>query len=211
MHLDVPIYIETIQITELATHTSSLRFRMPHLNMTFAGGITPLLDDEFCHYASLYREALNSNSGFYRFLCFYKVIESIVVRRGRLNQAKRLIGAPIRSVPERVPSSDDQLRALLAEIYPWRKSWDEMAVKQIFPDEVRGKKVTYIRDHHLNPLRVGIAHALLKSDEVPATLDRIDHIQLANKWLPLCRVLARLMLRHEFPTEFAMTIQQSAA
>jgi hypothetical protein len=51
---------------------------------------------------------------------------------------------------------------------------------------------------------VGVAHALLKSGEIRITLDNLDHVQQVNKWLPLCRILARLMVRNEFPAEFAL-------
>lgn len=92
VHLDIPVHVETIQITELRTSINSLRVRNPYLEMTFPGGVSPVLSDEFCIYASLYREGLNSNSGFYRFLCFYKVIESILARQYQARLAKETIG-----------------------------------------------------------------------------------------------------------------------
>jgi hypothetical protein len=61
LHLDIPVHVETIQVTDLRTHTSSLRVRTPHFEMTFASGQSPPLTDDFCQYASLYREGLNSN------------------------------------------------------------------------------------------------------------------------------------------------------
>jgi hypothetical protein len=202
LHLDIPVHVETIQITELRTSMSSLRVRTPTFEMTFAGGVSPLLTDEFCHYASLYREGLNSNNNFYRFLCFYKIIESIIARRGRIDQAKRKAGEEIHRIPERLPNETAGFMALLKEVYPWRTNWDDMALEQIFPKEVWDKKLTAIRDKYFDPLRVGIAHALLKTGEVRITLDKIDHLQQVNKWLGLCRVLARVMLCHEFPKEF---------
>jgi len=210
VHLDIPVHTETIQITNLETHTHSLRVRTPQFEMTFAGGVTPVLSDEFCHYASMYREGLNSNSSFYRFLCFFKIIEGILYRRSRLDKAIKDAGGTVRRVHERLPDTRDELVALLGDVYPWRKSWDEMALNQVFPKESWGKKVTYIRDHHLNPLRVGIAHALLKTGEVRITLDCIEHIQGVNQWLALCRVLARIMLRNEFPTEFGLKMMPLA-
>ena len=70
LHLDIPVHVETIQVTELQTQLNSLRVRTPNFEMTFAGGVSPMLTDDFCQYASLYREGMNTNSGFYRFLCF---------------------------------------------------------------------------------------------------------------------------------------------
>ena len=207
LHLDIPVHVETIQVTNLETHTSSLRVRTPPFEMNFAGGMSPLLTDDFCQYASMYREGMNSNSGFYRFLCFYKIIESIPLRRGRTNEAAKQAGQQVRRFHEIIPSDRDELLALLKDLYPWRTQWDSFALVQLVPDEVRGEKIGWVREKHLNPLRVGIAHALLKTGEIRITLDKLEHIQQVNKWLPLCRILARWMLRNEFPTEFGLTMQ----
>ncbi|MGA2425746.1 MAG: methylamine utilization protein MauJ [Terriglobales bacterium] len=207
LHLDIPVHVETIQVTDLQTHISSLRVRTPPFEMTFAGGVTPMLTDDFCQYASLYREGMNSNSGFYRFLCFYKIIESIPHRRSRTNEAAKQAGQQVRRFREIVPSTTNEILALLKEVYPWRAQWDALALDQIVPADVRGQKIGWVREKHLNPLRVGIAHALLKTGEIRITLDKLEHIQQVNKWLPLCRVLARMMLRNEFPTEFGLAMK----
>jgi hypothetical protein len=207
VHLDIPVHVETIQVTNLETLTSSLRVRTPPFEMTFAGGLSPLLTDDFCQYASLYREGMNSNSGFYRFLCFYKIVESIPLRRGRTNEAAKQAGQQVRRFHEIIPSNGDELLALLKDLYAWRMQWDTFALSQLVPDEVRGKKIGWVREKYLNPLRVGIAHALLKTGEVRITLDKLEHIQQVNKWLPLCRILAHMMLRNEFPTEFGLTMK----
>jgi hypothetical protein len=206
LHLDIPVHVETIQVTDLQTHTSSLRVRTPPFEMAFAGGVSPMLTDDFCQYASLYREGMNSNSGFYRFLCFYKVVESIPLRRVRTNEAAKRAGQQVRRFHEIIPSTRDELLALLRDLYPWRMQWDTFALSQLVPDEVQGKKIGWVREKYLNPLRVGIAHALLKTGEVRITLDKLEHVQQVNKWLPLCRILARMMLRNEFPTEFGLTM-----
>lgn len=206
LHLDIPVHVETIQVTDLQTQMNSLRVRTPHFEMTFAGGLSPALTDDFCQYASLYREGLNSNSGFYRFLCFYKIIESISLRRSRTNKAAKQAGAAVRRFHEVIPSRDEIL-TLLKEVYPWRTRWDSFALDQILPAEVAGKKIGWVREKYLNPLRVGIAHALLNTGEVRITMDRLEHIQEVNKWLPLCRTLARLMMRNEFPDEFALAMK----
>ena len=206
LHLDIPVNVETIQVTELKTQMSSLRVRTPHFEMAFAGGLSPMLTDDFCQYASLYREGMNSSSSFYLFLCFYKIIESIPLRRSRTNEAAKQEGKQVRRFHEVIPSTRDELLALLKDSYPWRTQWDSFALDQIIPTDVRGKKVGWVREKHLNPLRVGIAHALLKTGEVRITLDKLEHIQQVNKWLPLCRVLARLMLRNEFPEEFGLAM-----
>lgn len=211
LHLDIPVHVETIQVTDLQTQVSSLRVRTPHFEMTFAGGQSPPLTDDFCRHASLYREGMNSNSAFYRFLCFYKVIESIVLRRTRLNEEAKAAGRePIRRAREIIPGARDELLGWLGEVYPWRSSWDDFALDQLIPPEAAGKKLGWLREKHLNPLRVRIAHALLDTGEAGVRLDSMEHIQEINKWLPLCRTIARSVIRNEFPEEFALMMKPLA-
>jgi hypothetical protein len=207
LNLDVPVHVETIQITDLTTHVSSLRVRTPHFEMNFGGAAIPFLAEEFCQYASIYREGLNSNSAFYRFLCFFKIIESVIARRSRESETKRLAGQDPKRAYERLPDKMEGLLALLKRLYVWRDSWDAMAIEQIFPKEALGKKITSIRDDYLRPLRVGIAHALLKTGEITIVLDKIEHLQQVNRWLPLCRILARWMLLNEFPRECSIAMK----
>ena len=185
LHLDIPVHVETIQVTDLQTHASSLRARTPHFEMTFASGESPPITDDFSQYASLYREGLNSNSGFYRFLCFYKIIESIPLRRGRTNEEAKKAGQQVRRFSEVIRSTRDELIALLKEVYPWRDRWDSFALDQIVPTEAAGKKIGWVREKHLNPLRVGIAHALLHSGEIRITLDKLGHIPVSYTHLTL--------------------------
>jgi hypothetical protein len=207
MNLDIPIHVETTQVTDLTTHVSSLRVRTPHFEMNFGGGPLPLLVEEFCQYASIYREGLNTNSAFYRFLCFFKIIESIISRRGREAKAKRLAGQDPRRPYEQLPDKTEALLALLKRLYSWRDTWDNFAIDQIFPKEILGRKVTSIHDDHLRPIRLGIAHALLERGEITMVLDKVEHIQAVNKWLPLCRICARWMLLNEFPRECSIAMK----
>jgi hypothetical protein len=138
---------------------------------------------------------------------FYKIVESIPLRRARTNEAAKKAGQPVRRFQEIIPSNTEELLALLKDLYPWRTQWDSFALNQLVPDEVRGKKIGFAQEQYLNPLRVGIAHALLKTGEIRITLDKLENIQQVNKWLPLCRVLARMLLRHEFPAEFGLTME----
>lgn len=204
MNADIPIHVETIQVTNLTTHTSSLRVVAPHFEMNFGGGVHPMFRDEFCQYASIYREGLNSNSSFYRFLCFYKIIESLIAKRGREGSVRKQAGQDPRRAYEVIPEKPDDVLALLGRLYPWREQWDQMSVSQILPNEVLGKRVTAVRDKYLRPLRLGIAHALLNQGEITVVLDKMEYIQAINKWLPLCRLCARWMMLGDFPQECSL-------
>jgi hypothetical protein len=207
MNVDVPIHVETIQVTNLTTHVSFLRAVTPHFEMNLMGGTHPFFLDEFCQYASIYREGLNTNSAFYRFLCFYKIVESLIGKRGREAKAKKLAGQDPRRSYEVIPEKPEDMLALLKRLYPWRDTWDQMALTHIFPLEVLGQKVTAIRDKHFRPLRLGIAHALLDTGEITVVIDKMEYIQAVNKWLPLCRICARWMLLTDFPRECSLAMK----
>lgn len=207
MNVDIPINIETVQVTELNSRISSLRITTPHFEMQVGGGTQPFFLDEFCQYASIYREGLNTNSLFYRFLCFYKIIESLIAKRGREARSKREAGQDPRRAYEVIPEDSDGVLKLLKRLYPWRESWDDLAVRQIFPPEVLGQKLTVLRDKYLRPLRLGIAHALLDSGEITIVLDKMDYIDAVNRWLPLCRICARWMLLTDFPRECSLAMK----
>ena len=203
LNMDIPVHVETIQVTDLTTQVNALRTRTPHFEMNWGGGggELPFFLEEFCHYASVYREGLNTNSAFYRFLCFFKVIESLITRRGREAEAKRAAGQSPSRGYEVIPEKREDLLALLKRLYPWRDSWDEMALAHTFPTEVLGKKVTLIKEKHLYGIRCAIAHTLLERGELSMSLDKIEHMQEVTKWLPLCRIIARWMLLSDFPRE----------
>jgi hypothetical protein len=206
LNLDIPVHIETVQVTEVSTFINCMRTTTPQFEMNWAGGVEmPVLRDEFCQYASVYREGLNSNSVFYRYLCFYKIIESLIARRGREAKQKRLMGEDPRRLYEVIPKSRDELLPLLKQLYPWRQAWDEMAVKQIFPDEILGKKVTVVCQDYLREIRLSIAHALLEPGELTIILDKMEHVEKVNKWVSPCRIVARWMLLTDFPEECATT------
>ena len=207
MNVDIPIHVETIQVTNLTTHVSFLRAVTPHFEMNFGGGMQPFFLDEFCQYASIYREGLNTSSAFYRFLCFYKIIESLIAKRGREGAAKKQSGQDPRRTYEVIPKNPEEILSLLKRLYPWRNTWDQLALSEMFPMEVLGQKVTSVRDKYLRPLRLGIAHALLDKGEITVILDKMEYIQSVNKWLPLCRICARWMLLNDFPQECSLAMK----
>jgi hypothetical protein len=47
MNVDIPIHVETIQVTNPTTRVSALRVVTPHFEMNFGGGTQPFFLDEF--------------------------------------------------------------------------------------------------------------------------------------------------------------------
>jgi hypothetical protein len=203
--LDIPLNVETIQVSDLTTHTESLRVLHPYLEMKPAGGVGALLSDEYCHFASVYREAMNATSVFYRFLCFYKIIESFYLRRSKLAAEAKSRGEKPRVYTEDVPLSKDAVTGILLWIYPWRQSLDDdIIMKQILPDDAIGKRFKTLRQQILEPMRDTIAHGLMRSGEIKTVSDRLEDIENVSKWLPLLRVWVRVLFATEFPAEFGI-------
>jgi hypothetical protein len=205
-HLDVPIYIAQIDATELRTGAARMQLSMPPLDVTFGVEAEPRLESEFRYYAGLYREALNSNSPAYRFLCFFKIIEGLRLRRNRLAKEARTSGRePARFGYEAIPSESSALRPWLNAIYGWR-DWPQSAVDQVLPSDTRGKRFGHIIESKLTPLRNEVAHGILDSGELGMSIDDMLKLERVNLWLPLTRTIARRMLKNSFSDQFMIRV-----
>jgi hypothetical protein len=205
---DVPMHISQIDSTEITTGNARTSLLNPYLEAAWAVPGTGAMSDDFRRYASLYREALSSNSSAYQFLCFFKIIEGIQARRGRLNSDARRENREVRRYDERLPIDRAACLGWLKAVFYGRPDWDPMSLTQIFPDNVLGKKVSRVVESDLRPLRVKIAHAVLDSGEPTLMADEGLDLQKIAQWLPLTKCIVRRMLKDEFPTEFLPFLQE---
>ena len=74
---------------------------------------TAIMSKEFRSPAGLHREALNSNTPAFQFLCYYKILEGIKKRRQRLIAEAKAAGAEIPKPPLQIVPSDQ------ADFLPW--------------------------------------------------------------------------------------------
>jgi hypothetical protein len=84
--LDVPVSVYQMEVIELRTNTRRISLKTPFRDVL---GWIPALESvtaEQQKYMSLYREALNSNSDNYSYLCFYRIIEGLRNRREQLRK-----------------------------------------------------------------------------------------------------------------------------
>jgi len=164
---------------------------------------TATMSKEYRSLAALYREALNSNTPAFQFLCCYKIIEGTRKRRDLLIAEARAASAEIPKTPRQVVPSDP------SEFLPWlhaicgkRRAWDYIMLESIFVPEARGKKFNQIIDDYLRPTRDRIAHAVLDSGELTLSADEDLNIREIYKGLSLMKCIARQMLKSDFPMEF---------
>ncbi len=203
-HLDVPVYVAQVDTTELRTGAASAQVFTPPLEAAFAVEGEPKLESEFLYYAGLYREALNSNSPAYRFLCLYKIIEGVRLRRNRLAAEARAFGRkPQRFEFEEVPAEPSALQPWLNAIYNLRE-WPQLALDHVLPAEVRGRRFGQIVESKLMPLRNEVAHGILDSGELGMSIDDMLKLERVNLWLPLTRTISRRMLKNNFRDQFLL-------
>jgi hypothetical protein len=203
MYFDVPVWVSQIDSTELATGSARVSYVTPFPAVRFASPPEGAIDsEEFRGLASVYREALNSNSPVYQFLCYFKIIEALLSRRVRLAKEAKDRNEPVPTYPSRLPETDEEAEAWLKSIFPVSRDWDVAEIQDVLRDEVRGRKFRYVIERFLRPQRVGIAHALFEEDLLTQSYDELAHIQEARGWLPLAKCIARSMLVSDFGAEF---------
>lgn len=203
LQLDTPLFIYQVDLTELASGARRMTFNPPFQTSPLMLRPDAVLGPEFRGYASLYREALSSNSPIYQYLCYFKIIESVRKRRERLGGEARARGETFMRPPEVFPSNSDELTEWLNALFTLRPpTWDEMVVGTLLMPETAGKKFGTIIERELIPLRTSIAHALFETAELSLSLDSYETHEKVNRFLPATKCMARRMLKNDFPGEF---------
>ncbi len=209
-HLDIPLYISQIDTVELRNRNIQMRVSSPFWEVPFSVVPQQQLTPEFRGFASLYREALNSNSPVYRFLCLFKIVDGILERRRGVAAEAKAAGVGFTRPPEAIPATAAGFVPWLNAIFPIRpeSGWDEMLLSSIFLKEILGKGIKHIIDSELYPLRNAVAHALSESGELTLSVDEMLHSEKVNRWLPLTKCIVRRMLKNEFPNEFLSYLRE---
>jgi SEC-C motif len=208
---DVPVHIFQTVVIELATGNIMRGVRLPFVERTAPAFSNFQLDSSLTQFTSLYREALNSNSPNYQFLCFYKIIEGIrKIREARTTKENELAFAcgetPPSRLVDRLPSSEAELSNWLSSIFRPQR-WSALALSQAFPHQARGRKINDLiaPSKELDTVRNKIAHAILRDEaQLTYSFDDATHTAEVHGWLPLCKCLAVYLLRIEYPQLFSL-------
>lgn len=203
IQLDMPLAVYQADMIELKTGNRFMSIISPYQERPMLVAPTGTLSKEFRAYASLYREALNSNTPVFQFLCYFKIIEGIQERRKRLI-AEAVAGGrtPPRTPTQIVPTEEADFLPWLNAIHHVGRDWDYITLESIFVPEARGKKFNRIIDDYLRPIRVHVAHAVLDSGELALSADEEMDVRQVYKWLSLTKCVVRHMLKSDFPQEF---------
>jgi hypothetical protein len=200
--LDIPMHVWRIHVTAMDTGSMRITCANPYYAahpVSDGNQMSP----EFRWFASLYREALESNSVVYEYLCLFKIAEGILHRRARLGKEAKSLGQAFTRPVEEVPEDPSQFEAWLNDVYPQTRQWDEMSLDTVFRTEARGRRFGDLLKHELNDLRDDIGHALSdKTGVMEVSADETLHLRRVREWLALMKVVVRRMLKNEFPKEF---------
>lgn len=205
LYLDTPLHIDLIRVREISTSRTYFRQASEFWHVTpGANGLAPAYDQDFMHYAGMYREAISANSPNYRFLCFYKILESISARRARLYLEARSKGKPLSKAKEKVPKESSEFAGFMKFLYPYlaEEQWIPTTLNQIFIPEARGKGIQKLIDEDLRRIRDRISHALMEDGELGIGINDVREEWQIRKWLPLMRCLVRYRMRNDFPQSF---------
>lgn len=197
--LDIPMLVWRIHVTHPQSRAMHINIINPNQEAHPVGDESTLTP-ELASFSSFYREALESSSEVYQFLCLFKIAEGIGNRRTRIAADAKAKGEKFTRPEERVPSRPNEFVTFLNALYTHRRDWDEMAINAVFITEARNRKFGDLMKNELDDLRNDIAHAL--SDEtgtIEMSVDATLHVFRVRKWLPLMKVIVRRMLKNEFP------------
>jgi hypothetical protein len=145
----------------------------------------------------------------FQFLCFFKIIEGLRVRRERLAKEALAVGrTPSRPLKEVIPAAKAEFVPWLLPLLHVNREWNEMTLTEIFVPEALGQKINRLIDDHLRPLRNRVAHGALDEGEPVLSADEAMDLREVYKWLPLTKCIVRRMLKNEFPNEFLSYIKE---
>ena len=98
-----PIYIPLLQVQDKKNHISSINYISPHPTSSMNPHEAVIQLDLLPIYA-LYREAKNNQSNFYKFICYYKILEGVFgPLRTKLFQQATLQGKPVKQIRDILP------------------------------------------------------------------------------------------------------------
>jgi hypothetical protein len=203
LHLDIPLEIGYRETKELSNGSVSISFVSPYLEAPMAINATSNFGPEFPSYAALYREALNTNSPVYQFLCLFKIVEALRARRKRLARESKRSKTSYANPDEVLPSTPAEIKNWLESLFYIRREFDLSTFESAVPQDLRGRNASDVIDNVLNPLRVKVAHALFgNAGELPMSSDDLTHTHSVTSRLLVTKCLVRRMLKNDFPKDF---------
>jgi hypothetical protein len=122
--------------------------------------------------------------------------------RSRINYERKSLGLkPFRpAIAEIIPNTSPEQTEFVKKLFPFEPPWikTKLALDTVFVNEAKGKRVSSLYANKLNDIRVQIAHGLTKKGERTISLDEALNLNEIIKWLPLTRLIVRLLIKNQF-------------
>ncbi len=186
--LDVIAYQVLEERTNVQKWTFNLLGKVKTLDINERGFSKP----EYRTFFAAYREGANSSNPFYKFLCFYKVIDGVRKLRNQRKVTILAAGGPYREPPdEKIPSSIIDLHL--------SSPFEEQAFTPYL-----GEKFTRVTDEFRDQLRNVIAHLDPTQDCLEA--DRFEDVMACELAIPVIRYICRVMLNNEIKAELNVAL-----
>lgn len=167
----VPLFVDVIQVASVDTRQAVTRSRYPYPTASVSSFMTPEISC-MSPLLSLYAEGMRELSPFYRFLCFFKLVDKLLSKvNGKLHEIQR-------SIITSAPHMNLEMPA------------DPFAI--ILP-RVVGKRYTVVRDDLQGRYRNVIAHLDLTSPVEPFNLD--SEFEVAKGAMALAYISEDLLRR----------------
>ena len=202
LRFDVPLRIYQVDTVEQQNSALTFTHRNPFLEISVSGSLQGTYTVELRVYASLYREALITESSAYQFLCYYRIAESLRARRIRLDRDAKKAGRSYAVPAETYPATPKDAVSLYETVFPVKLPRQQIIEDGLGIVEALGKSFEDLILGDLKDIRDNIGHTLLqKMEELILTDDALSQSRV-EKWLPAIKLIARTMLIHDFGPQF---------
>lgn len=126
-----PIFVQTIKIDDIKNYVQSLEYTSPYRRYTPNLHLVEVRAELMPIYA-MYREAKNSHSNFYKFLCYHKILDGLLGElRAKVNQHARKAGVELQKEREVIPDDPEIPAAYKSHIGKTIKSfYDDVLTPQ---------------------------------------------------------------------------------
>lgn len=102
-----PIFVQTIKVDDVNNHVQSIEYISPYRKYTPNQHLVEVRAELMPIYA-MYREAKNSHSNFYKFLCYHKILDGLLGElRAKVNQRARKAGVELQKEREIIPDDPE--------------------------------------------------------------------------------------------------------
>ncbi len=198
LRFDVPLRVYQVDTIEQRNGALTFTHRNPFLEITVTGSMKATYTEELRVYASLYREALISESSAYQFLCYYRIAESLRARRIRLDRDAKKTGGSYSGPAEIYPPTPKDAVSLYEAVFPVKLPKQQIIEDGLGIAEALSKSFEDLILGDLKEIRDNIGHTLLqKMEELILTDDPLSQSRV-ERWLPPLKLIARTMLIHDF-------------